>query len=117
VLHDGEQVELLDPYWLFANHLDDAPGEGGPLCLIDAGDPWLGTFVRPLLERAGYRVATSAAPGEHAVAVLTTEPSTPSTAPAPVITLSSRAAAAGAIYRYDRAAILAAVAAHAGARA
>jgi two-component system chemotaxis sensor kinase CheA len=118
VLHDGEQVELLDPYWLFANHLDGAASATAPLCLIDDGDAWLDSFVRPMLERAGYRVATAAAPGDTPVALLATEASVTSDTSAPVITLRrSPFGAAGSVFGYDRNAILAAVAVHAGGRA
>jgi two-component system chemotaxis sensor kinase CheA len=108
VLHDDEQVEVLDPYWLFSDNLEGAAGADSPLCLIDSGDPWLATFVKPMLERAGYRVASVPAPGEVAVAVLTADPAVDDAA---AITLRAQPSGGveGSIYRYDREGILAAV--------
>ncbi|WP_010546134.1 chemotaxis protein CheA, partial [Sphingomonas elodea] len=65
-LIDGEQIELLDVLWVFDAHVDRVAAPDAPLCLL-AGDTdgWLATFVRPLLETAGYRVSATLAPGEE----------------------------------------------------
>ncbi len=112
VLHAGEAIELLDPFWLFANHADrDASAwDAAPLCLIDADDDWMASFVRPMLERAGYRVATRAAPGERAAAMLTFDGG--ASADAPIVRLRRTASGNGqddSVYRYDRGGILAAL--------
>ncbi|QDX24874.1 chemotaxis protein CheA [Sphingomonas suaedae] len=115
VLIDGEQVEMLDPLWLFAEHCEeDARPETPPLCLLAGGDTgWMGTFIQPLLESAGYRVAHSLKPGETAQLVLTldAEPDIQSD-PARIVRLRSRKRGGddGSIYRYDREALLGALA-------
>jgi len=105
-LIDGEPVEIVDPFWLFAS-----AGTGGaaadtrqPVCAIGR-DPWLRGFVAPMLARAGYRVVEGGV-GVAADAVLTLDP----TASGDAIRLTdSRSDAPGCIYRYDRDAILSAV--------
>ncbi len=117
VLLDGEQVELLDMLWVFDTHADrDGMGdEAKPICLI-AGDEggWMASFVRPLLETSGYRVAFELAPGESASVVLSSDDAAPDRAEAaPVVRLRRRRVASGAgddsVYRYDRAGLLSAL--------
>ncbi|MGI4732128.1 MAG: chemotaxis protein CheA [Janthinobacterium lividum] len=121
----GEQVEVVDPFWLFAaaapaagvDHGRDAAGVGAaPLCLLqaDAGG-WLDGFLRPMLEGAGYRVAIASAdraPGETADVALALDGEAPWSAPggAPVVTLARDPGAGAGVYRYDRAGVLAAIA-------
>jgi two-component system chemotaxis sensor kinase CheA len=53
----GDQVEVMDPYWLFATHhsrLNAATSR--PVCAIPADDPWMHNILRPIVESAGYRV-------------------------------------------------------------
>lgn len=114
-LIDGEQVELLDILWVFDEHADSEARDVAPLCLI-AGDRdgWMASFVRPLLETAGYRVATQLPPGETPAVVLSADEAPAEiAATAPVVRLRSRRAAAGAgddsVYRYDRAGLLSAL--------
>jgi len=117
-LVDGEQIELLDVLWVFDEHADrevETEGETAPLCLISGdSDGWMSSFVRPILESAGYRVATSLAPGETPAVVLVPEESAPAEgAKAPLVRLRRRRSAAGAgddsVYRYDRAGLLSAL--------
>ncbi len=114
-LVDGEPVELIDPHWLFATHIGETrAGADGPLCLLAGEDQgWLHSFVKPMLEAAGYRVAEALRPGEQADVILTTDDeAATSDSPAPVVRLHGRggAAADGSIYRYDRDGLLSAVA-------
>jgi two-component system chemotaxis sensor kinase CheA len=118
---DGEQVELLDLHWLFANHGGDQLSAAPPVCLIDGADQaWMMTFLKPVLEGAGYRVAAKLKKNESAAVVLTMD-ATPSVAAtqAPVIRLRREANASAndlSIYRYDRPGLLAALAQSAGGR-
>ncbi|HSI17238.1 MAG TPA: chemotaxis protein CheW [Sphingomonas sp.] len=118
---DGEQVELLDLHWLFANHGGDQLSTTPPVCLIDGADQaWMMTFLKPVLEGAGYRVAAKLKKNESAAVVLTMD-ATPSVAAAqaPVIRLRREANASAndlSIYRYDRPGLLAALAQSAGGR-
>jgi two-component system chemotaxis sensor kinase CheA len=52
----GEQVEVVDTYWLFAQSLAGGPGEDKPVCALPTADPWMNTILRPIIEGAGYRV-------------------------------------------------------------
>jgi two-component system chemotaxis sensor kinase CheA len=55
VLLGGDQVELIDPYWLFASAAAEPQGQQ-PLCLIPGEDPWMVNILRPIIQAAGYRV-------------------------------------------------------------
>ena len=116
VLLGHEQIEILDPFWLFATHTAErmAGGATAPLCLIDGTDPWLNGFIRPMLERAGYRVADRAGPDEVPTArIILGECAEDDGIVTPRLVLRSGPGAAGpgdaSIYRYDRSAILAAL--------
>lgn len=115
VLLDDEQVELLDAYWVFGEYAGDEGEAEQPLCLLSGDDGWMVSFVKPLLEGAGYRVATSLAPGETASVILSGEEGAPEGA----VRLRRRKAAVkgdDSIYRYDREALLSALKAKVGAR-
>ncbi|MEP9357316.1 chemotaxis protein CheA [Sphingomonas sp. KR3-1] len=115
VLVDGEQIELVDMLWIFDEHaaleMDDSP----PLCLIAGDDDgWMASFVKPLLEASGYRVALRLAPGETPAVVLSSDDKGgPQGEEAPVVRLRRKRAAGGAgddsVYRYDRAGLLSAL--------
>ncbi|MFL9842225.1 chemotaxis protein CheA [Sphingomonas sp. ST-64] len=114
-LIDDEPIEMLDPLWLFAEYSEDeAPSGTPPLCLLAGGDTgWMGTFIQPMLESAGYRVAHSLRPGETAQIVLTLDAEADVRSdPSRVVRLRSRkrGGADGSIYRYDREALLGALA-------
>jgi two-component system chemotaxis sensor kinase CheA len=121
VVIEGEQVEVVDVFALFADAA--APASAGrPLCLLAADDGWMDHFLRPAIEAAGYRCATTLAPGETPVVVLGMDgTATPANTNAPVVRLRRQIGAAGpgdaSIYRYDRAALVDAIAGHAAAGA
>jgi two-component system chemotaxis sensor kinase CheA len=115
VLVEGEQVELVDMLWIFDEHADRGADDAPPLCLISGdNDGWMASFVKPLLEASGYRVALKLAPGEKPAVVLSSEDgaAAPGDA-APVVRLRKKRAAGGAsddsVYRYDRAGLLSAL--------
>jgi len=112
VLLDDEPVELLDPHWLFAEHGEDgADPDAAPLCLLTGGeDGWMRTFIQPMLETAGYRVTLDA--GSPADIVLTLDSPADTLARAPVVRLRSKRGCDGdgSIWRYDRDALLGALA-------
>ncbi|ODU21516.1 MAG: chemotaxis protein CheA [Sphingomonas sp. SCN 67-18] len=125
-LVDGEQVELLDPHWLFAD-IDGAAsaGEQGPLCLLmNRDDPWMREILRPLIEAAGYRVAFAGEAGSAEADVVIAPPGEGAAAEpdiaAPVVRLRADRPVAHAgddsVYRYDRAGLLAAIQATVSAR-
>jgi two-component system chemotaxis sensor kinase CheA len=111
VLVAGEQVELLDPFWLFAE-LERAPAAAvKPLCLLaDRDDRWTREILRPLVEAAGYRVALAGEIAAEAADVIVAADAEVS-AGRPVVRLTQDRSRAGGdqIYRYDRAGLLAAI--------
>ena len=120
---EGEQVELLDLYWLFAMHGATRSDEKPPVCLIEGADTaWMKTFLKPVLEGAGYRVATKLKADETAAVILTMNGDTTvaKSGGAPVVRLRHDATASDAreatVYRYDRDGLLAALAVSAGSR-
>jgi two-component system chemotaxis sensor kinase CheA len=113
----GEQVELIDVHALFAGEL--APAAQRPLCLLRCdGTGWMDTFLRPVLEAAGYRCASRLGEGERpAVTLAMAEDGAPANADAASLVMLSRQPGQAGIYRYDRAALIAAVAERARGRA
>ncbi|UUL83656.1 chemotaxis protein CheA [Sphingomonas qomolangmaensis] len=107
----GEPVELLDPFWLFAQHGDLLPTAERPLFLIEpdaAG--WMPSFLAPILNNAGYRVATEAGNDDRPAAVLRLEgePANEAgvTSDLPVVLLRHERSGDSGIYRYDREGLL-----------
>lgn len=119
VMVEGEPVELLDVHWLFAQSADEhASVSAPPLCLFAGAEArWMENFLRPVLEASGYRVATALGSGERAQVVLAMEGEEIAAPAAPVVRLRAEVSGRGrsdSVYRYDRAALLAAVAARTG---
>ena len=116
---DGEQVEVIDLHWIFANHAAGGSAFGAPLCLLDgANSAWMTTFLKPVLEGAGYRVTAALRPGEVAQVVLRMDEDA-ATAGGSASVVRLRRDAEGddsSIFRYDRPGLLAAVARLAGGR-
>jgi two-component system, chemotaxis family, sensor kinase CheA len=113
---DDEQIELLDVHWIFATHSDPLPATDTlPICLLTgAQSGWMETFLRPVLTASGYRVADALKPGEQAAVMLAMveDAGLPPVA-APVVRLrrERKGDTDGSIYRYDREALVAALAA------
>jgi two-component system chemotaxis sensor kinase CheA len=111
-LVDGSQVELLDPYWLFAAHGDCAARDGElPVCALPEGDPWMENMLRPLIESLGYRVVAAGEGVAADLLIASAEADEPSgVAAGEVLRLRAQPEQAQAsddsIYRYDRAALL-----------
>jgi two-component system chemotaxis sensor kinase CheA len=116
---DGEQIEVIDLHWLFATRADAGSAGNAPLCLLDGAESaWMTTFLKPVLEGAGYRVTTALRPGETPrVLVRMGDDATPVPGEIPVVRLRRDADGGDdSIFRYDRPALLAAVARSAGDR-
>lgn len=127
VLVGDEPVELIDPFWLMEQYArpDAAPTAGhAPLCrLVADQDGWGENFLAPLLRSAGYRVAVATAEDDEIPDVLLclADDSAETAAvgdAVPVIRLRTAVAATGpdddTVYRYDRQALLAALALRVG---
>ncbi|MCT2559461.1 chemotaxis protein CheW [Tsuneonella sp. YG55] len=115
VLIGGEAAELLDAHWLFATHAAPVREAHRPTCRIPAGDPWAQAILAPLVESAGYAVVGDGFAGQADVAIATDDAPLGDGAGGTLITLSAdpdNATPDGArLYRYDRAALLARLAA------
>ncbi|HTG37560.1 chemotaxis protein CheA [Sphingomonas sp.] len=113
VLVAGDPVELIDALWLFANHGEIRGAARQPLCVLDEGDGgWMSTFLAPMLRGAGWRVAARAAGEAPDVVIRLDDDDTPPPPGGTLVRLASdpgRAARTGAIHRYDRERLLAAV--------
>ncbi|WP_324828370.1 chemotaxis protein CheA [Qipengyuania zhejiangensis] len=112
-LIDDRTVPVLDGHALFAAHATPRRKQAPLSCRIPRDSEWARTILEPLVEAAGYRVATD--DDDHAdVAILLAEEEVQEPAAARnVIRLCQdpEGASAGndAIYRYDRDALLAAL--------
>ncbi|WP_129792645.1 chemotaxis protein CheA [Sphingosinicella sp. CPCC 101087] len=113
-LIDEDQVELIDPYWLFAAYADslaDGGGETPPVCALPSGDPWMDHMLRPLIESLGYRVVAAGA-GVAADILIASDDNEAEAgvSAAEVLRIRSRPELSGendnSIYRYDRAALV-----------
>jgi two-component system chemotaxis sensor kinase CheA len=122
-LVDGAQVELLDPYWLFAVHAEARAEEGEPpVCALPEGDPWIDNMLRPLIESLGYKIVAAADGVAADVVIATDDSESEGAAPAAagrVLRIRSRPDVSGrkddSIYRYDRAALIDALSSRSGA--
>ena len=116
VLHDGNPIELLDPFWLFTRAVTTPSNDDSPLCLVaDADDPWAREVLAPLLGAAGYRVAFAGESNDERVSVIvTTVAPVPEGVDAPVVRLRGTPDHTGdeSIYRYDRDGLLKALRRH-----
>ena len=107
-LVEGEPVEVLDPFWLFAQA--GVPSRAPRTCtLITDRDGWMANLLKPLIETAGYSVEL-AAPGAKTSGV-TVALAEEEGADVAAITLRRDPRPFGAsdptLYRYDRDAVLA----------
>ncbi len=110
-LVDGTTVELLDPHWLFALHADTGIDQAAqPVCALPEGDPWVDNMLRPLIESLGYRIAR---PGDS-VDILIALEDQDVPPEANVVRLRAAVEGQGSVYRYDRAALIGALAAAKG---
>ena len=110
----GEQVEILDPYWIFAAHAQDASGETHrPVCALPTDDPWMHNMLRPIVESAGYRVVDSGDAQAADVVIASADAEPPQGAEGRLLKIRSQPDRAhdndDSIYRYDRAGLLAAL--------
>jgi two-component system chemotaxis sensor kinase CheA len=111
-VYNGDPVEILDPFWLFAEATRDLPRPGrAPLCQVaDADDPWTHDVLAPLLRRAGYRVAFAGEPLDEPVAIILTAAEAPARGGVPIVRLRAEVEPGNdddeSVYRDDRDALL-----------
>ena len=123
----GDQpVEMLDCFWLMGQLVNDQLSAAltKPLCrVVGEGEGWARSFLAPILELAGYRVAVGPpAPGEEAGDILLScaDDVAAEQTDVPVVRLRSTPGMQGpgddSVYRYDRAGLMIALAAGGAAR-
>ncbi len=121
-LINGEQVEVIDPHWVFCevSNLAISQPTSRPVCRIDHGDDdeWARLFLAPMVEAAGYKVVLGEAPQDAAAPSVVicsahAETEVPVEAGTPVIRLRAQTARLrkndDSIYRYDRHALVSAL--------
>lgn len=106
-LIDGDPVEILDSYWLFAQQ-GQAPIPDRRCALVADADGWMAGMLRPLIESAGYRVTMVASVDQADGPVVSL-----GDAPAVGVALRRDASPGGpddrSVYRYDREGLFAAL--------
>ncbi|MDB5697483.1 MAG: chemotaxis protein CheA [Alphaproteobacteria bacterium] len=121
-LIDGEQIEVIDPHWLFGDvagteacSRSSSGAPGGLVCAL-ADDGWMENILRPLIQGAGYRTVRigDADAADADLVIITAEAEVPPAAPAAdILKLRAGPAPSGpgddSIYRYDRARLLSAL--------
>jgi two-component system chemotaxis sensor kinase CheA len=111
----GAPAELLDLHRLFAGCAARRVGAGAPLCVLAGDEAWADSFLRPIVEAAGYRVARAceAEAASADLVIVDGHAVPPPTGAGRVIRLRTEAEPAGegddSIHRYDRAALAAAL--------
>jgi two-component system, chemotaxis family, sensor kinase CheA len=126
VLIADQPVEMIDCFWLMGQVGNDQLRAAltKPLCrVVGEGEGWARSFLAPILELAGYRVAVGPPkPGEEAGDILLdcAEGASPIATDMPVLRLRTTLAVQGpddnSVYRYDRAGLMTALAAGAKGR-
>ncbi|MDM7957145.1 chemotaxis protein CheA [Blastomonas sp.] len=111
-----QQIEVIDPHWVFSYLVGPAPSSERPACcLIGTDDPWTRNILAPLVLAAGYRPIFGAPrdgqQDEAAVSIIVGDGAeTPMLLRGEVIRLRDNLSGgpqdADTIYRYDRAALL-----------
>lgn len=110
-LVDGETAELVDCHALFAGHAREAAATHSLTCRLDGEDGWMKNFLGPIIEAAGYRIVAGDEPADIAFV----DPAAGADVPGgarKAIRLRNEPGSPGAadsIYRYDRAALMAAL--------
>lgn len=109
-LVDGEVAELVDCHALFARHA--RPASARTLtCKLADDDGWMHNFLGPIIEAAGYQIVGGDAQADIAFVDAASADGSPGDA-RKEICLSDQPSGGGpghAIYRYDRAALMAAL--------
>ncbi|MDT9597546.1 chemotaxis protein CheA [Sphingosinicella rhizophila] len=112
----GEQVEVLDLFHLFEGSATSEPEGARRICAIPAEDHWMETILGPVIESAGYRIVRAGDPGAEMADIHLVNSDEISVKPCiksgRVVKICSdpEKTAGDAIHRYDRSALLDALA-------
>ena len=107
----GEPAELIDTYWIFAQHLGTAAARPAAqlVCRLPEGDAWMQNMLRPIVEAAGYLVIGENDELNADVTIVSDGREIPTGESGRVLRLASDPEAADgqdSVYRYDRAGLL-----------
>ena len=110
-LVDGETAELVDCHALFAGHSAQTGPAHSLTCRLDGEDGWMKNFLGPIIEAAGYRIVAGDEPADIAFVDPTFGEEVQGGARKAIRLRNEPGSAGGAdsIYRYDRAALMAAL--------
>ena len=111
-LIDGETAELIDCHVLFASNAALNPSGRMLSCRLAGEDGWMRSFLGPLIEAAGYRIAEGDEPADIVfVDGAVSEAAETGEGPRAIHLRHhpSGAGRADSIYRYDRAGLMAAL--------
>jgi two-component system, chemotaxis family, sensor kinase CheA len=110
-LIDGETAELVDCHALFAQHAAKSSGARPLTCRLAGDDGWMRSFLGPIIEAAGYRLAADGETADIAFIDSAAEEQPEAEARTAIRLLDAPGApgSADAIYRYDRPALMAAL--------
>ncbi|WP_438730822.1 chemotaxis protein CheA [Parasphingorhabdus sp. DH2-15] len=123
-IRDGQQIELIDPHWIFSQFDQDVHRNNDaakPICLLQAADDgWTRQMLAPLVAKAGYDVRYDLREGEEATICIASE-DTQNTSPASgaIIALRDKPTNhnnGNSVYRYDRIGLLGALQSHSAPR-
>lgn len=108
-LHDGNPVEVIDPSQL--SPVVVAGQDDRPVCLL-AGEArtWMAGFLAPVLEQAGYRTVIEPPTDRSPIAVLAMEDDQVTVPDGSKLVRLAQHPGGNAIFQYDRAGVLAALA-------
>ena len=113
-LVDGQPIPLIDGHRLFARHDRPVKDCAQPTCRLPHDSEWARTILEPLVVAAGYTVLRDGDQRSDVRILIDEDPSAQQDADAALIHLRSSREARGAednsIYRYDREALLKALA-------
>lgn len=113
-LVDGAIVGVIDTHRLFARHGRAAVPVRRPTCRLPGSDPWVASFLAPLIRSSGYDILDDGDQRAADISIVLDADHAPSGGSAAVVRLRSSAEEqdgdSGSIYRYDRDGLLSALA-------
>ena len=109
-LIDGELVPIVEVHRLFAAQPRPARRDAAPVCRLPADSEWARTILEPLVRAAGYTLTTELhLEADVAIIMDEGEPAPSGPARATIRLSADPEVSGGAIYRYDREAVLGAL--------
>jgi two-component system chemotaxis sensor kinase CheA len=110
-LVDGETVELVDSHALFASQATQVAGTHSLTCRLAGEDGWMRNFLGPIIEAAGYRIVDEDEPADVGLPRSCRRRGRECDARKadPLAQRAGQRRGADSIYRYDRAALMAAL--------